>query len=127
MVERCDRTAEVRGSTPLFSISPKPLLITMKQKREQITCTGLPLAVYREIAAHLRQVKGINTGLTAQESLSTEPFNYNQSQVSSLWIEYGANFEPSFQPQVEAILDYYRGWRGDRSRQKACVARDTAK
>ena len=25
LVERCDRTAEVRGSTPLFSINWKPL------------------------------------------------------------------------------------------------------
>ena len=77
--------------------------LTVKQKREQITCNGLPLGVYREIAAHLRQVKGISTGLIPQETSST----YHQSQVSSLWIEYGAEFEPSWQGQVEAILDYY--------------------
>ena len=79
----------------------------MKQKREQITCEGLPLAVYREIAAHLRQVNGVSTGLTPQKTPSTASFNYYQSQVGSLWIEYGANFEPSVEQQVKAILDYY--------------------
>ena len=84
----------------------------MKLKREQITYTGLPLAVYREIAAHLRQVKGISTGLIVPETSATEPFNYAQTQVSGLWIEYRADFEASLRKQVEAILDYYAGIYG---------------
>ena len=39
-----------------------------KQLRYQIQCPGLPLAVYREAAAHLRQVEGVETGLIPQQS-----------------------------------------------------------
>lgn len=71
-------------------------------KQRQIACRGLPLAVYREVVAHLRQVEGVNAGLIPQRS---PQFNYHQSQVGGLWIEYAADL--SNQQQVEAILDYY--------------------
>jgi len=41
--------------------------------------------VYREIAAHLRQVEGVETGLYPSQA---EQFDYNQSQVGGLWIQY---------------------------------------
>lgn len=67
----------------------------------------LPLAVYREVAAHLRQIDGVNTGLLPQTS---KEFDYLQSQVGGVWIRYDADQVERCQPQVEAILTYY----GDR-------------
>jgi len=64
----------------------------------------VPLAVYREIAAHLRQVKGVEIDLYQMQS---EQFDYNQSQVGGLWIHYT---HPALESrkQVEQILAYYR-------------------
>ncbi|NEQ45718.1 MAG: hypothetical protein F6K00_20110 [Leptolyngbya sp. SIOISBB] len=64
----------------------------------------LPLAVYREVAAHLRQINGVNTGLLPQTS---KEFDYLQSQVGGVWIRYDADAAARCQPQVEAILTYY--------------------
>ena len=72
--------------------------------KQEIIFPSLPLAVYREIAAHLRQVRGINTELIPQQS---SEFNYQQSQVSSLWIEYTADAPQDAQSLVEDILNYY--------------------
>ena len=69
-----------------------------------IVYPDLPLAIYREIAAHLQQVQGVRVSLTPQTSLT---FNYQDSQVEALEIEYTDDFEPSYQAQVETILDYY--------------------
>lgn len=67
----------------------------------------LPLAVYREVAAHLRQIDGVNTGLLPQTS---KEFDYLQSQTGGLWIRYKVDDAERCQPQVETILTYY----GDR-------------
>ncbi|MEW5856631.1 MAG: hypothetical protein AB1861_04540 [Cyanobacteriota bacterium] len=72
--------------------------------RYQIRFPGLPLAVYREIAAHLRQVEGVDTGLVPQPGQS---FDYNQSQVGGLWIQYAEDADSSSRQQVKQILDYY--------------------
>jgi len=77
------------------------------QKQYKLASPGLPLAVYREVAAHLRQVAGVETGLILQTS---EQFDYNQSQIGSLWVAYRTDLEPAAQQQVAAILAYY----GDR-------------
>ncbi|MFM6079177.1 MAG: hypothetical protein ACKPCI_11800 [Dolichospermum sp.] len=37
--------------------------------QEKIEFPGLPLAVYREIAAHLNQLAGVEVGLISQTSL----------------------------------------------------------
>mgnify|MGYP005847709989 CR=1 FL=1 len=67
----------------------------------------LPLAVYREVAAHLQQIDGVETGLLPQ----TDPeFDYLQSQVGGMWVRYPSAQAEICQPQVEAILAYY----GDR-------------
>ncbi|NJL10819.1 MAG: hypothetical protein HC908_13390 [Calothrix sp. SM1_7_51] len=73
--------------------------------REKIEFPGLPLAVYREIAAHLRQVEGTHLSLITQ---SSEEFDYNQSQVEGLWIEYTPSVTQSDREKVEEILAYYR-------------------
>jgi hypothetical protein len=80
-------------------------LISMK-----IVYPGLPLAVYREIAAHLRQVEGVEVELARQDS---QRFDYNQSQIGSLQIAY----PDRDLVLVEAILSYYDRRYGDCDRQ----------
>ncbi|MFB2837833.1 hypothetical protein [Floridanema evergladense] len=75
------------------------------QFKYEVEFPGLPLAVYREIAAHLRQVSGVETGLTPQQS---QDFGYLQSQVGSLWIEYGETASQASHQRVEQILAYYQ-------------------
>lgn len=72
----------------------------------QIRCAGLPLTVYREVAAHLHQVDGVRTELVPQRS---PEFNYSQSQIDSLWIEYEVEVS-GVAERVQQILAYY----GDR-------------
>ena len=74
------------------------------KERSHIHCRSLPLAVYREVAAHLRQVEGVEAGLLPQTS---QQFDYNESQVSGLWIEFSAAATPAHREQVEQILVYY--------------------
>lgn len=78
-----------------------------KQLRYHIQCPGLPLTVYREVAAHLRQVEGVETGLIPQQS---QRFDYNDSQVGALWIQYPEKFDLLDRERVDRILAYY----GDR-------------
>lgn len=68
-----------------------------------VRCAGLPLAVYREVAAHLCQVDGVETGLVSQ---SSQVFDYALSQIDRLWIQ-GPD---AAREQVQRILAYY----GDR-------------
>ncbi|BAY85711.1 hypothetical protein NIES267_52120 [Calothrix parasitica NIES-267] len=75
------------------------------ETREKIVFAGLPLAVYREIAAHLRTVTGVEVGFT--EQTSTE-FDYNQSQVGGLWIDYGSSSNSQTRQWVKQILAYYQ-------------------
>jgi hypothetical protein len=75
------------------------------RQRYQLSCPGLPLAVYLEVAAHLRQVNGLKAGLmTPRPSLA---FDYHRSQVGGLWIEYPENAEESDRQQADRILAYY--------------------
>ena len=80
---------------------------TPQQVEYRLYSPRLPLAVYREVAAHLRQIDGVTTGLLAQTSTV---FDYLQSQVGGVWIRYSAEAAEICQPQIEAILTYY----GDR-------------
>jgi hypothetical protein len=77
---------------------------SVKLKRQQLTAPKLPLAIYREIVAHLRQVKGVNSGLIPQKS---PKFDYLQSQVGGLWIEYETELTPAQEEKVKQILAYY--------------------
>ncbi|MEO0684059.1 MAG: hypothetical protein AAFY76_03165 [Cyanobacteria bacterium J06649_11] len=75
------------------------------ETREKIVFTGLPLAVYREIAAHLGTLTGIEVGLISQTS---QEFDYNQSQVGGLWIDYGSSSNSQTKQWVKQILAYYQ-------------------
>lgn len=70
----------------------------------RIRCSHLPLAVYREIEAHLRQVDGVNAGLLPQTS---QEFDYLMSQIGGIWISYQPNIDAAAQQRVEDILAYY--------------------
>lgn len=74
--------------------------------KHQIRFPSLSLALYREIAAHLSQIEGVKINLLPT---SSPEFNYNDSQVESLQIQYlpAANLESS-KKQVEKILQYYQ-------------------
>ncbi|HEY9705854.1 MAG TPA: hypothetical protein V6C58_25690 [Allocoleopsis sp.] len=76
-----------------------------QQKRQIFTHKKLPLAVYLEIAAHLRQVWGVTTGLLPQQA---EIFDYDDSQVGGIWIEYSQEVNQEIQEQVKQILNYYQ-------------------
>ena len=78
-----------------------------KQLRYHIQSPGLPLAVYREVAVHLRQVEGVQTGLIPQQS---QRFDYSDSQIGGLWIQYPEGFDLAGRERVDRILAYY----GDR-------------
>jgi hypothetical protein len=79
------------------------------QLETQICFPRLPLAVYREIAAHLRQVEGVEADLLPQTS---PQFDYNDSQVGGLKIQYPENADPTCRQRVEQILSYYKNRYG---------------
>lgn len=74
---------------------------------QQICCPRLPLAVYREVRAHLRQVAGVEVELLPQTSAE---FDYLQSQIGGLEIRYTQTATATSVQQVGQILAYY----GDR-------------
>ena len=88
---------------------------TEKKIRDRFTCPQLPLAVYREVAAHLRQVAGVESGLIsrplkkagASSDKQTISFDYKESQIQALWIEHSASLGDREKRQIQEILDYY--------------------
>lgn len=79
------------------------------ETKEKIEFAGLPLAVYQEIVAHLRQVEGVKADLIPQ---SSQIFDYNQSQVSGLWISFASNSSSETQQRVQQILAFYQNRYG---------------
>ncbi|WP_069791298.1 hypothetical protein A5482_007345 [Cyanobacterium sp. IPPAS B-1200] len=76
----------------------------MERVQRKIRCDRLPLAIYREVAAHLRQIQGIEVSLLEQTS---QEFEYLQSQVGGLLIEYDGDLPTKENEQLESILAYY--------------------
>lgn len=77
-------------------------IINSTTKKIKLTCHRLPLAVYREVVSHLRQVEGVKADLLPQTSTK---FDYLQSQVGGLWLEYFSTEEREI--KVASILGYY--------------------
>jgi len=71
---------------------------------QQICFPKMPLAVYRELAAHLRQVTGVEVEILPQTS---QTFDYQQSQVGGLIVRYLPQSLPSSPERVQQILAYY--------------------
>lgn len=63
----------------------------------------LPLAVYYEIAAHLRQLAGIQVEILPQ---TAPDFDYLQSQVGGLSIDF-RNLNAADRTRASEILEYY--------------------
>jgi hypothetical protein len=74
------------------------------QQKQTIIYPRMPLAIYRELASHLQQVQGVETHLTSQQF---QQFDYHQSQIGSLEINYTETFQESDRALVTTILDYY--------------------
>ena len=81
---------------------------SIAKQHQQLTCPQLHLAVYREVAAHLRQVEGVDSSLIMRpiEHDPNAEFDYYQSQVAAIQIDYAEDVIPNTQ-QVTEILDYY--------------------
>jgi len=71
--------------------------------RRRLNLPGLPLAVYREVAAHLCQLPGVSVELLPQTATT---FSYQHSQVGGLEMTC-SNTDPKVLAQVEKILGYY--------------------
>ncbi|MEB3356438.1 MAG: hypothetical protein VKK04_06905 [Synechococcales bacterium] len=93
------------------STSPSPPSESPPESRQfQLRCPRLPLAVYREVAAHLRQVAGVDAELLPQTSMT---FDYTASQVGGLRIHYSPQADDAAHRRVEQILQYYSDRFGD--------------
>lgn len=68
----------------------------------------LPLAMYRELAAHLLQVQGLSTELIWQDS---QKFNYDASQISGMWLKYTHDFSDHRHELIRLILSHYGTWK----------------
>lgn len=68
----------------------------------------LPLAVYREIAAHLRCISGIDAEL---ETNDTQVFRYSDSQVGALIVTRSPDANET---RLVQVLDAYGLWQRGR-------------
>lgn len=73
----------------------------------------LPLAVYREIAAHVQCVPGV--AVTLHENRDPE-FNYLDSQIAYMTVQLAHGETRS---RVEQILDHYGLWQQSRDPEPA--------
>ncbi len=76
----------------------------MTHTQEKISYPCLPLAIYRELAAHLRQIEGVTIELISQQS---RRFDYAQSQIDHLEMGYPSTLSSSDKQRLEDILNYY--------------------
>ena len=76
----------------------------MSNSQQTIRIPSLPLAVYREIAAHLRQLDGIEVEILPQ---SSSEFSYFQSQVEGLKLSYASPLSSEEKQYCQDILEYY--------------------
>jgi hypothetical protein len=77
------------------------------ERQYRVINPQLPLAVYRELAAHLQQVDRVQTTLVEQ---SASTFDYALSQIESIEIRHPRDLPTEDQQLIEKILNYY----GDR-------------
>ncbi|AHB88505.1 hypothetical protein NK55_05990 [Thermosynechococcus sp. NK55a] len=72
----------------------------------------MPLAVYRELAAHLQLLDGVSVRLLPQ---TCSHFDYELSQIEGIAVAVPPTLDPSTQARYEEILEHYGlqhgGWR----------------
>ena len=93
---------------PIQKQTMQPYTLTPLTK-QHIASPQLPLAVYREVAAHLSQVDGVLANLILHP-VKHQPgakFDYYQSQVAALEISYSEEIAEKDKQQITEILDYY--------------------
>ncbi len=86
-------------------MDPLPQEHPQEHPQQQIQFEEMPLAVYREVMAHLSQVTGVTTGLLPPAS--DRPFAYEHSQVGGLWLGFDDTATSASRARVEQILAYY--------------------
>jgi len=79
------------------------------EQEKKIKIPSLPLAVYREIAAHLQQLNPVTVEIVPQ---SSSEFNYLQSQVEGLILRYCSNLSAQESKRLQEILNYYESRHG---------------
>ncbi|MCY7369106.1 MAG: hypothetical protein LH474_13250 [Chamaesiphon sp.] len=85
-------------------VSPSPHLSMLLTAKFTIANHQLPLAVYREIAAHLRQFEGVTVSFLTQID---REFSYTESQLGGLEI-MGANLLTDVDRiRMDRLLNYY--------------------
>lgn len=78
--------------------------LTSDAAHQTLTCDRLPLASYREIAAHLNLVPGVTVELLPQ---TAQVFDYLQSQVGGLTLTIDPVMGDRSRDRVEQILAHY--------------------
>jgi len=78
--------------------------VSHSQQEEKIKIPSLPLAIYREIAAHLRQLDGVTVEIIPQ---SSSEFSYFKSQVEGLRLSYSSTISSGEKQYCKEILNYY--------------------
>ncbi len=66
---------------------------------------GMPLATYREVAAHLRSLSGVTVELEWNTSTT---FEYTDSQIGSMRLTLADVADPD---RLRAILQHYGSWQ----------------
>jgi hypothetical protein len=94
-------------------------LVTTALHREVICFPQLPLAVYREMAAHLQQLAGVETALLPPQGTQ---FDYYQGQVGSLQLGYPLPFPDGDRQRLEEIIEFYAGRYGTPERREVRVS-----
>jgi hypothetical protein len=74
---------------------------------QSLSWAKMPLSVYREVAAHLRQLSGVEVELLTQTATQ---FDYTLSQVGGLRIQVPPSISETDAARILEILNYY----GDR-------------
>ncbi|ELR96902.1 hypothetical protein [Gloeocapsa sp. PCC 73106] len=75
------------------------------QTQETFIYPQLPLAVYREIVAHLSQIEGLRVTTLSQQAPT---FDYYESQIGGLLVEYSSDLDHCSLNLLRQILDYYK-------------------
>lgn len=83
--------------------------MSYSQQEEMIKIPSLSLAVYREIAAHLQQLDGVEVEIIPQSSTS---FSYFKSQVEGLRLSYPSTLATGEKQRLQEILNYYEKRHG---------------
>jgi len=95
---------DISSTKPPQQTSTFSLAAIAPQTRLFLRYETMPLAVYRELQSHLRQVMSIEVELVTAGAI---PFDYAASQIAGLWLEFNENVTAADRDRVRSILDYY--------------------